>query len=77
MSKRAALLDLVCAQRRQMKVIIALLIVCGLLLGLSALFVGPGDDAYVILVIDVVLVGGALAFFSVTYWYCTKRQMDG
>lgn len=76
MSKTSALLDLICAQRRQIKVILALLIACGLFLGLSLLYVEPGDESFPILVVDIVLVGGAFAFFSGTYWYCTKRAMD-
>ncbi|GAA0283313.1 hypothetical protein [Halobacterium noricense] len=76
MSKTSTLLDLVCAHRPQMKVALAVLIACGLLLGLSALVVSPGDDAWPILVIDGVLVGGGIVFFAGTYWYCTKRAMD-
>ncbi|MDS0300792.1 hypothetical protein NDI76_18750 [Halogeometricum sp. S1BR25-6] len=76
MSKTSALLDLVCAQRKQMKVILALLIASGFLLGLSLLFVEPGDRSYPLLVVDLVLVVVGFAFFSTTYWYCTKRAMD-
>lgn len=76
MSKKSALLDLVCAQREQMRLFLGLLIAMGLLLGLSALFVEPGDEAFPILVIDAVLVVGGLVFFSATYWYCTKRAMN-
>lgn len=76
MSKTSALLDLVAAQREQMKVILALLIASGFLLALAIPFVEPGDEAFPILVIDIVLVVGAFVFFSVTYWYCTKRAMD-
>ncbi|WP_233553776.1 hypothetical protein [Halococcus sp. IIIV-5B] len=76
MSKTSTLPDLVCAQRRQMRLIIALVIAMGLFLLLSLLFVEPGDRSYPILVIDIVLVVAALLFFSVTHWYCTKRAMD-
>ena len=76
MSKMSALLDLVCAQRQQMKVVLALLIASGFLLGLSLLFVEPGDRSYPLLVLDLVLVVVGLVFFSTTYWYCTKRAMD-
>ena len=75
MSKTSTLLDLLCSQRQQMKVVIAVLIACGLMLGLAALVVSPGDEAWTILVIDAVLVAGGFALFSGTYWYCTKRAM--
>ncbi len=48
----------------------------GLFLGLSALYVEPGDNTFPILVLDAVLVVGAFVFFSVTYWYCTQRAME-
>lgn len=76
MSRASALLDLVCAQRRQMILILGLLIVSGLFLGFSVQFVGPGDRAYPILVVDAVLVVVGFVFFVTTYWYCTKRAMD-
>lgn len=76
MSKTSTLLDLACSQRRQMKVILALLIASGLLLGLSLLFVEPGDRSYPLLVVDIALVLVGFVFFSATYWYCTKRAMD-
>lgn len=76
MSKTSTLLDLVCAQRKQIQLILALLVSMGLFLALSVLFVGPGDQSFPILVIDIIVVVGAFVFFSVTYWYCTKRAMD-
>ncbi|WP_434521127.1 hypothetical protein [Halorubrum sp. AS12] len=76
MSKTSTLLDLVCAHRAQMKVVLAVLIACGLMLGLAALVVSPGDEAWPILVIDAVLVGGGFAGFAGMYRYCTKRAMD-
>ncbi|AHG02055.1 hypothetical protein HALLA_01765 (plasmid) [Halostagnicola larsenii XH-48] len=76
MSKSSMLLDLVCAQRDRMKALFALLVASGLFLALSAVFVRPGDDAFPILIIDTVLVVGALAFFGATHRYCTKRAMD-
>ena len=76
MSKTSTLLDLVCAQRRQMRIIIALAITMGLFLLLSLLFVEPGDRSYPILIIDIVLVVAALLFFGATHWYCTRRAMD-
>ncbi|MFW6382437.1 MAG: hypothetical protein ACOCZD_00175 [Haloferacaceae archaeon] len=76
MSKTSTVLDLLCAHREQMKVVIAVLIACGLMLGLAALFVSPGDEAWPILVIDAVLVVGGFGLFSGSYWYCTKRAMN-
>lgn len=76
MSKTSTLLDLVCAQRDQMRIFVALLITMGLFLALSALYVSPGDRSYPILVVDAVLVVGSLAFFAFSHWYCTKRAMD-
>ncbi|UPM42712.1 hypothetical protein [Halocatena salina] len=76
MSNRSVLLDLVCAQRRQMKLLLALLIACGLLIGLSVLYVGPGDASFPVLVVDIVLVVGGFVFFSTAFWYCTNRAMD-
>ncbi|WP_226012238.1 hypothetical protein [Halomicrobium salinisoli] len=76
MSISSTLLDLLCANRERMRVVIGLLIVCAVMLGLSALYVGPGDRSFPLLVIDLVLVGGGLAFFGGSYWYCTKRAMN-
>lgn len=76
MSKSSTVLDIVCAQRHRMKPMLAVLIAMGLLLALSALYVGPGDDAYPILVLDAVLVVGAFVAFTVGFWYCTKREME-
>ncbi|WP_247003876.1 hypothetical protein [Halosolutus gelatinilyticus] len=76
MSKTSALLDLVAAQREQMKVVLALLIASGLMLALAIPFVEPGDKAFPILVIDVVLVAVGFVTFSALYWYTTKREMD-
>lgn len=76
MSNTSVLLDLVCGQRRRMKLLLALLIASGLFLGLSVLFVEPGDPSFPILVLDIVLVVGGLVFFSAVHWYCTKRAMD-
>lgn len=76
MSKTTVLLDALCAQRRQMRLILGLLIAMALLTGLSVLFVRPGDDSFPILVVDIVLVVGGIVFFGVTHWYCTKRAME-
>ncbi len=76
MSISSTLLDLLCANRERMKVVIGLLVVCAVMLALSALYVGPGDDSFPLLVIDLVLVGGGLLFFGGSFWYCTKRAMD-
>lgn len=72
----SVVLDLVCAQRRQMTLVLGLLIASGLFLGLSILFVGPGDESFPILVVDIVLVGSGLVLFGAIYRYCTKRAMN-
>ena len=76
MTFRTTLVDLLCAQRRQMRVIVGVLIAMGLLVGLSATVVGPGDRVYPILVVDAVLVVGGLVFFGATHYLCTKRAME-
>ncbi|WP_123539331.1 hypothetical protein [Halosimplex salinum] len=68
--------DLVCAQRDNIPMVLAVMATMGVLLALSALFVSPGDDAFPILVFDAVLIVGSLVVFSFTYWYCTNRAMD-
>ncbi|MDS0282725.1 hypothetical protein [Haloarcula onubensis] len=77
MGFRAALLDGVCEQRNQIPLLLAVVIVMGLLLAFSLLFVQPGTAAYVIALVDLLLVVGCLVTFGGTYWYCTKRAMDG
>lgn len=76
MSNTSALFDAVCAQRKQMRMIVALLVTMGLLLSISVLYVQPGDKSYPILIIDIVLVVAGILFFGGTHWYCTKRAMD-
>ncbi|MFC7068663.1 hypothetical protein [Halobaculum lipolyticum] len=76
MTFRSTVLDLLCAQRRQMRLIVGVLIAMGLLVGLSATVVEPGDRVYPILVIDAVLVVAGLVFFGVTHYLCTKRAME-
>ncbi|QLH79726.1 hypothetical protein HZS55_21600 [Halosimplex rubrum] len=68
--------DLVCAQRDNIPVGLAVMISMGILLAFSFLFVSPGDEAFTVLVIDAVLIVGSTAFFLVTYYYCTRRAMD-
>jgi len=77
MGYRDALVDAVCEQRDQIPLLLAVVIVMGLLLGFSFLFVQPGTAAYVIALVDLILVVGCLVVFGGTYWYCTKRAMDG
>ena len=71
------LLTAVCKQRSQMPLLLAVVIVMGLLLGFSFLFLQPGTAGYVIALVDLLLVVGCLVTFGVTYWYCTKQAMDG
>ncbi|WP_435074343.1 hypothetical protein [Halorubrum sp. HHNYT27] len=75
MTLRETLLDAVCEQRNQMPLLLAVVIVMGLLLAFSLLFLEPGTAAYVIALIDAILVVGCLVVFSVAYWYCTRRAM--
>lgn len=76
MSKKSTLIDLACAQRRQMVIVIALVITMGLFSLLSLVVVRPGDRAYPILVFDLVLVASTLVFFVFAFRYCTKREME-
>lgn len=76
MTFRSTVIDLLCAQRRQMRLIFGVLIAMALLVGLSATVVGPGDRVYPILVVDAVLVICGLVFFGVTHYLCTKRAME-
>lgn len=76
MGFRVALMDAVCEQRDRIPLLLAVVIVMGLLLGFSFLFVQPGTAAYVIALVDLLLVVGALVTFGGTYWYCTRRAMD-
>ena len=76
MTLRAALLDVLCAQRRQMRLIFGLLIAMGLLLGLSLVVLEPGHESYPILILDTVLVVAGLVFFGGAYRYCAKREME-
>lgn len=68
--------DLVCAQRDNIPVALAVMTTMGVLVVFSFLFVSPGEEAFPILVIDAVLIVGATVGFLVTYYYCTKRAMD-
>lgn len=70
------LVDVVCRQRDSAPLAMTVMITMGLLLGLSLLYVSPGDDAFPILVIDAVLIAVSLVFFGGIYWYCTRRAME-
>ncbi|WP_330631695.1 hypothetical protein [Halocatena halophila] len=69
------ILDQICASRKRLQVLIALVIAMGLLLTISIVTVGPNDRAYPVLVFDIVLVIGSFALFTMTYWYCIRRSM--
>jgi len=75
-SKWSLLADLVCAKRRQMRIVIMLFIMMGLLLLFSLTVVRPGDQVYPMIIIDGVLLTVSLAAFLGAYWYCIKREMD-
>lgn len=76
MSFRETFFDAVCEQRNQIPVMLAVVIVMGLLLAFSLLFVEPGTASYVIALVDAILVVGCLVVFGGAYWYCTKRAME-
>jgi len=76
MGLKEALVDGVCEQRNKIPLLLAVVIVMGLLLAFSFLFLEPGTAAYVIALVDLLLVVGCLIVFGSTYWYCTKRAMD-
>jgi len=76
MGFREALMDGVCGQRNKIPLLLAVAIVMGLLLAFSFLFLQPGTAAYVIALVDLLLVVGCLVVFGSTYWYCTKRAMN-
>ncbi|WP_193565108.1 hypothetical protein [Natronorubrum aibiense] len=71
-----AFMDAVCEQRNNIPLLLAVVIVMGLLLAFSFLFLQPGTAAYVIALVDLILVVGCLVTFGGTYWYCTKRAMN-
>ncbi|WP_254527898.1 hypothetical protein [Natrinema gelatinilyticum] len=73
---REVLMDAVCEQRDQIPLLLAVVTVMGLLLAFSFLFLQPGTAAYVIALVDLLLVVGCLVTFGGTYWYCTKRAMN-
>jgi hypothetical protein len=70
------ILDATCEQRNQIPLMLAVVLVMGFLLAFSFLFLQPGTAAYVIALVDLLLVAGCLVAFGGTYWYCTKRAMD-
>lgn len=76
MGTREAAVDSVCDQRNQIPLLLAVVIVMGVLLAFSFLFLEPGTAAYVIALVDAILVGVGLVVLGGSYWYCTKRAMD-
>lgn len=76
MAARDTLIDAVCEQRDQLPLLLAVVIVMGVLLAFSFLFLESGTASYVIAVVDAILVGASLLVFGTTYWYCTKREME-
>lgn len=68
-------LDAVCEQRNQLPLLLAVVMVMGVLVGFSLLFLEPGTAAYVIALVDVILVVACFVVFSGAYWYCTRRAM--
>ncbi|SDF71833.1 hypothetical protein SAMN04488067_107136 [Halorubrum xinjiangense] len=76
MALREAIVDAVCEQRTQLPLLLAVVIVMGVLLAFSLIFLQPGTAAYVIALVDAILVVGCLVVFGGAYWYCTQRAMD-
>lgn len=76
MAEGPGLLDIVCGMRGRMQLAMAVLITMGLLVGMSLLFVSPGDDSYPIIIFDLIIIGVFLVLFAVAFWYCTRRAMD-
>lgn len=76
MSKKTLVVDAICSQRRQIRVVIALLIVMVLLTLFSLSAVRPGDRTFPLIIINSVLLVLSLGFFIPAYWYCIKREMD-
>lgn len=70
------LLNGACEQRDHIPLLLAVVLVMGFLLAFSFLFLQPGTAAYVIALVDLVLVVFCLVTFGGTYWYCTKRAME-
>ena len=69
-------MDGVCEQRNQIPLLLAVVLVMGLLLAFSFLFLEPGTAGYVIALVDAIIVGGCLVTFVGVYWYCTKQAME-
>ena len=76
MTLTETIVDAVSEQRNQLPLMLAVVIVMGLLLAFSLLFLQPGTAAYVIALVDAILLGGCLVVFGGAYWYCTRRAMD-
>ena len=76
MTLTETIVDAVCEQRNQLPLMLAVVIVMGLLLAFSLLFLQPGTAAYVIALVAAILLGGCLVVFGGAYWYCTRRAMD-
>lgn len=71
------MVDLVCSQRDDIPLLLAVMVTMGLLVAFSFVFVSPGDESFPLLVFDAVLIVGSFVGFGLTYWYCTRRAMDG
>lgn len=76
MGVREVVVDGVCDQRNQIPLMLAVVLVMGVLLAFSFLFLEPGTAGYVIALIDAIIVGVCLVTFVGAYWYCTRRAMD-
>lgn len=71
MSFRSRFLDALCDHKHQFPMILKLLIVMGVLLSVSIVYLGPVAALnHPMIVVDAVLIGGAILFFSAALRYC-------
>lgn len=70
MAFRHRVLTAICDNRHQIPLIVKLLVVMAVLLGFSFFFLGLEALNHPIIVVDLVIIGGSLLFFSVALRYC-------
>lgn len=70
MAFRHRVLTAICDNRHQLPLIVKLLVVMAVLLGFSFFFLGLEALEHPIIVVDLVIIGGSLLFFSAALRYC-------